>query len=252
MSAADTTTDAFLGGALSLTQPARGYRAGIDAVLLAAACTAKSGDSILDCGAGVGTVGLCALVRVPGTTAVLVERAAVFAALARSNIANNGLSPRALVVPADITSPLGHLTELAGRVNSFDHAVANPPFQVDTDGTRSQDVLKDAANAMPANSLEHWLRFMAAMLKPGGIATIIHRVDALAAIIAAMSGRFGGLDVRPIYPRAGQAANRILVAGRKGSRAPLSLLSPIYLHPKVGSGYAPEIEAVLRDGAALL
>ena len=54
------TIDAFLGGALMLHQPARGYRAGIDPVLLAATCTDDCRPAtVLDCGAGVGTVGLC-------------------------------------------------------------------------------------------------------------------------------------------------------------------------------------------------
>ena len=35
-----TRDDAFLGGRLVLRQPARGYRAGADAVMLAAACPA--------------------------------------------------------------------------------------------------------------------------------------------------------------------------------------------------------------------
>ncbi|MCU0955509.1 MAG: hypothetical protein MUC37_13135 [Hyphomicrobium sp.] len=53
-----TTEDAFLGGRLRILQPARGYRAGMDAVLLAASVESGYG-TVLDCGAGVGTAGLC-------------------------------------------------------------------------------------------------------------------------------------------------------------------------------------------------
>jgi tRNA1(Val) A37 N6-methylase TrmN6 len=251
MSDGDLTTDAFLGGRLLLRQPRRGYRAGIDPVLLAAACTAGPGASILDCGAGVGTAGLSAITRLGAATAVLVERVDAYAALADANIAANGLGDRASVVLADLTAPLSDTPALATRANSFDHALANPPYQVDTAGTRSAVALKDAANAMPADGLDRWLRFMAAMLMPGGTATLIHRADALDALLAALAGRFGGIRLRPIQPHATAPAHRVLVSAVKGSRAPLTLLPALVLHRADGAGYLPAIEAVLRDGAAL-
>ncbi|HET6223567.1 MAG TPA: hypothetical protein VFE11_15445, partial [Dongiaceae bacterium] len=53
---ADVTDDAFLGGALRILQPKEGYRAGIDAVFLAAAAPARTSrkERVLDVGAGVG------------------------------------------------------------------------------------------------------------------------------------------------------------------------------------------------------
>ncbi|WP_371823316.1 hypothetical protein [Paracoccus sp. Z118] len=47
-----TRTDDFLGGRLRLTQLAIGYRAGTDAVMLAAACPAEPGQSVLELGCG--------------------------------------------------------------------------------------------------------------------------------------------------------------------------------------------------------
>ena len=58
------TDDAFLGGQLRLFQPAQGYRAGMDAVLLAAAVPAEAGQRVLDLGCGAGTAGLCLAKRV--------------------------------------------------------------------------------------------------------------------------------------------------------------------------------------------
>ena len=48
------TYDRFLGGAVTVVQPARGYRAGMDAVLLAASLSAKPGESLAEAGSGAG------------------------------------------------------------------------------------------------------------------------------------------------------------------------------------------------------
>ncbi|MBN9278626.1 MAG: methyltransferase, partial [Hyphomicrobium sp.] len=85
------TDDAFLGGALAILQPAEGYRAGLDAVLLAAACGAQAGKGarVLDAGAGVGVAGLCVARRVVDAHVTLVEREPVLAEIARRNAARN-------------------------------------------------------------------------------------------------------------------------------------------------------------------
>ena len=55
----ETTDNAFLGGRVQLLQPRRGYRAGVDPVLLAAAVAARPGEAVLELGCGVGTALLC-------------------------------------------------------------------------------------------------------------------------------------------------------------------------------------------------
>ena len=83
--------DAFLCGRLQLWQPIKGYRAATDPVLLAAACPAKSGQSVLDLGCGAGAAALCLAHRVPGLTLYGLELQEDYAALARRNAAENGI-----------------------------------------------------------------------------------------------------------------------------------------------------------------
>jgi tRNA1(Val) A37 N6-methylase TrmN6 len=244
------TDDAFLGGRLSLLQPGTGYRAGIDGVLLAATVGARPGAQVLDVGAGVGVVGLCVAQRLPDVRVTLVERDAGLAALARRNIERNGLAGRARVIEADALKPLGESPELAAAVESFDHVLANPPFHVEGRGTAARDPVEAGANAMPAGGLDRWLRFMAAMARPGGQVTLIHRAEALPELLPALAGRFGGAVVLPLHPRAGQPALRVIVRAVKGSRAPLELRPGLVLHNGDGS-FRPPIAAVLRDGAGL-
>src|SRR3954469_16204291 len=86
------TEDAFLGGQLRLRQPKSGHRAGHDAMLLAAATPAHSGDRVVDLGAGVGAAGLAVAKRVAGIELVLVEIDERLASLARGNAASNGIA----------------------------------------------------------------------------------------------------------------------------------------------------------------
>jgi tRNA1(Val) A37 N6-methylase TrmN6 len=247
-----TSDDAFLGEALRILQPQEGYRAGLDAVLLAAAAPVQEGRvRVLDVGAGAGVVGLAVARRVAGAAVTLVERDPELAALARTNTDRNGLTRRVQVIEADVTRPLRESEALAALAESFDHVLANPPFHTEGRGTAAGDALKAAGHAMPEGSLDRWLRFMAAMARPGGTATLIHRADALADILAALVGRFGGALVLPIHPREDEPASRVLVQAAKGSRAPLRLLPGLVLHGR-DHGFRPEVEAMLRHGAPLI
>src|SRR5712671_4135297 len=96
--AGEFTEDAFLGGQLRLRQPKSGHRAGHDAMLLAAATPAHSGDRVADLGAGVGAAGLAVAKRVAGIELVLVEIDAALADLARGNATSNAIAAEVIVL----------------------------------------------------------------------------------------------------------------------------------------------------------
>ena len=68
--------------------------------------------------------------------------------------------------------------------------------------------------------------------------------------MTALGSRFGAVSVLPLWPKAGQAARRVIVAARRDSRSPSRLLPGLVLHRPDGR-FTPAAEAVLRDGAAL-
>jgi tRNA1(Val) A37 N6-methylase TrmN6 len=248
----DVTVDAFLGGALKICQPRHGYRAGIDAVLLAAAVpgTVKMGGRVLDVGAGTGVVGLCVARRLATARVTLIEREPDHVLLARENVVRNGLENRVEVIASDVIDNIKSKPKLAQIAGSFEHVVANPPYNIIGRGTVSSDSVKAGANAMPATDLQRWAHFLAAMTKPGGTVTVIQRADALGRLLAALMPRFGGLVIVPLFPRSGMNASRVLVQGQKDSRAPLELRTGIVLHSQ-GNAFTPEIDAILRQGLAL-
>ncbi|MFM9849443.1 MAG: tRNA1(Val) (adenine(37)-N6)-methyltransferase [Hyphomicrobiaceae bacterium] len=249
----DLTDDACLGGARLILPPKRSDRAGLDAVLLAAACPARGGENVVDAGAGVGTVGLCVARRVEDVRVTLVEMEPELADLARQNVERNGLAVRVAVVDADVRDGGRPFHAEAGGLTAgaFAHAVANPPYLSAGDGTEPTNRLKAAAHSMPGDDLDQWVRFLATALTGDGTATMIHRADALRPLLGAFDSRFGAIKVFPIFPREGMAANRIIVHGVKGSRAPLQILPGLVLHGDAHE-FRPQAEAILRDGAALM
>jgi tRNA1(Val) A37 N6-methylase TrmN6 len=149
-----------------------------------------------------------------------------------------------------VSRRLDDLPELQADAEGFDHVLANPPYNPQGAGTVSLEALKATANVMPGGNLARWARFMAAMARPGGSATMIHRADAVGEVLSAFAGRFGGLLVYPLYPREGRSAIRVLVQGIKGSNAPVELRPGLVLHA-TGNAFRPEVEAVLRHGTGL-
>jgi tRNA1(Val) A37 N6-methylase TrmN6 len=247
-----STLDRFLGGRIAAFQPKTGHRSGLDAVFLAAAAVQERDGArcVLDAGAGVGVAGLCLLARVPDLAVTAVERDAELCALARLNAERNGFSARYAVVEADVTAPSRRLAALGLQPESFDHVMANPPFFAEARARGSRSPGRAAARVMPDGALAGWVRFLAAMTAPKGRLTLIHRPEALKALLDLLAPRFGGLTVFPLFPRPDQAANLLLISGLKASRAPLRLLRGMVLHAADG-GYAAEAEAVLRHGAGL-
>jgi tRNA1(Val) A37 N6-methylase TrmN6 len=245
-----TTTDQFLGGRISVVQPAQGHRAGSDAVFLAAAAPARAGQSVLDIGAGAGVAGLCLLARIGGLNVTAVEIDPLLVGLAADNAAKNGFAENFQAIAADVTSPGKALGEAGLKRESCPQLIANPPFYAESDVRAAPDSNRAAAHVMREGGLAAWVRFFAAMAAPNGILTLIHRPDCLGELLELLDRRFGDIAVFPLFPKKGEAAKRIIVQAKKGSRAGLSLLPGLVLHDRDGR-YTPAAEAVLRGGAAL-
>lgn len=241
----ELTLDRLLGGRVRLAQPARGYRVAIDPVLLAAAVPARAGERVLDAGAGTGAASLCLAIRVPGCAVVGLELQRALQQIACSNVAENALGDRLEMLVGDLVRPPPRFAW-----GSFDHVMTNPPHLVAQAASAPALAERALAHVESGVELAAWLAACVRMLKPGGSLTLIHRAERIGEILAGLAGALGDLVVFPLWPAdAGRPAKRVLVQGRKGSRAPLRLLRGLILHQ--AGGLSPCAEAVLRHGQAL-
>lgn len=205
-----TTLDWLLDRQVRLHQFAKGYRAGMDAVVLAAALRAKPNERLLEAGCGAGAALLCAATRMTNARFFGLERDNAAIHLARRNVEENQLGGRVEVLEGDV----GVRSE--DLLNAYDQVFSNPPF-FEPGAIQALGEGKDHAY-LAHTSLEDWLKFMLHTVKPKGRITLVHRAAALADILAFMNSRFGEIEVMPIRPYADAPAKRVLVTGRKGLR----------------------------------
>lgn len=258
---APSTIDALLGGRIVLEQPARGFRASIDAVLLAAAVDVRQGSSVLDAGCGTGAAALCLAWRRPDLVLTGLEIDLLTTALARGNVERNGRSPgqhppgTVTVVAGDLMAPPDALSDpLPDPLpdvlrRPFAAVMTNPPFHPPTgEAARNRG---RAVATVDAAGPAGWLGACLRRLAPGGRLVLIHRADRLPRVLAALEPGAGAIEIIPLWPKTGSAAaKRVIVRCRKGARSPAILRRGLVLHGRTGI-FTEAAEAILRHGAAL-
>jgi tRNA1(Val) A37 N6-methylase TrmN6 len=236
---AEFTVDTLLRGRVKLLQPARGFRASVDPVLLSGFVTPPFG-RFLDIGCGTGAVAFLLLTRDPLTRGVGVELQPRLAALASAAVAENGFSDRFEILAGDVRRQ-------ALQAASFDLVVTNPPFRPRGQGELPPDEERSIAHHEVALTLGEWLDIAARVVRPEGRVAAVFAAARLAELLLALTER--GLcpsRLRPVYPRPGAPATRVLVEARRlpGPR-PLSLEPPLFVHE--GDRYSAEVRQLLGE-----
>ena len=243
----ECTEDAFLGGRLRLRQLKAGHRAGHDAVLLAAATSARAGHRVVDFGAGGGAAGLALAHRVASVDIVLVEIDPTLAALARSNAAANDIAADVIVL--DVESGAESFAAAGLPPDSVDVVLMNPPFNDAARHRASPDAARASAHVASGGTLANWIHAARRILKSGGVLTLIWRADGIAEVLAALDRGFGSLAILPVHGEAGAPAIRMLVRAVKGGRAPTRILSSLMLNDESGLPNKQVQEILAGNGA---
>jgi len=200
--------------------PKRGFRSGIDAVMLAAAVPAQAGDHVLELGCGVGVASLCLDARIAGLGFTGVEVQPAYADLAAQNVASNGAT--AQVICADLRA--------------------------------SHDAGRDVAMAGDT-PLADWIDVGIKRLAPKGTLTIIQHIARLPEVLQAMSGRLGSVMIRPIAAHQDAAPGLFVCQAKHSGRAPFVLSKTWIMHGADAAkgdveSYTPQTKAILRNAAS--
>ncbi len=235
--AAPVSRSTYLGGQVLLDQPVKGYRAGIDAALLAAALGLRPGALACEFGCGAGAALLSAARLYPQARFAAIEQDPAMAALCASNIALNELEEPISLETGDAL--------LAGYREAFDAVFFNPPFFDDESVLRPPAPERRGAWISDA-PLADWILAGLKALKPKGALTLVHRADRLADILAALTRGVGDIAVLPVHSHAGRPAKRVIVRAVKGARGPFALLPGLVMHGGPEERYTAEALDVLE------
>ena len=177
------TLDA-ISGHLRLFQRSDGHRFSTDDILTAWYGTTwcPSAQTGLDLGSGIGSVGMIAAWRLPGTKWVTVEAQGESVALARKSARYNGLTGRYEIREGDFRDPASLRPE-----EKFDLITGSPPYFPPDDGVKSNDPQKLACRFELRGDIADYARVAALHLAPGGFFACVfpHEPGQLARVVAA-------------------------------------------------------------------
>jgi len=242
------TEDSFLDGKLSLFQPTKGFRAGLDSVLLAASVNAKPGEKVLEIGAGVGTVLFCLMNRISGLEATGIEIMEEYHSLSLLNAQKNKIN--ANLILGDFFT-YGNL-----KKEIFDQIFFNPPYYPVSNYKISDNKLLEIAHIEYPGILKKMLTFALKRCKPYGYITLIHRPSRISDILSIFKNVAGDIKILPIVSSNSKNASRMIIRARKSAKGDTKLLNPLYLYKdskKMGQKkqYTFEIQNILRNGHGL-
>lgn len=235
-----TTTDYFLSQQIKILQLAKGFRAGLDTVLLASAVDAKPHQHLLDIGCGVGVALACLAARVPEAKITGVELQPEYAALAEEN-----LKPfEAKIIQADIYAR-------KNVYGQFHHVLMNPPYHLAEKNMPKKESSRALADHLSQADMPKWMSAAKKNLRAKGYLTMIIPTAVLPLWLALLANDFGDIRILPLWPRAGVPSKRTIIRARYRSMGPAALLNGIVLHNTDGS-YTMPVQNVLRGGALKL
>jgi tRNA1Val (adenine37-N6)-methyltransferase len=238
---ASYTTDTFFNGRIQVKQDRVGYRFSIDAVLLAYQAAPRSGEKVIDLGAGCGIISLVMAYRRPDITITAVEVQAELAQLAISNVKDNHLQDRITVLGVDMKAMKPDMT--AGPV---DLVVCNPPYRRPGSGRINPDNQRAIARHEVKAKLQDVILAVRRILKTAGRFVTVYTAERTADLLCQM--RTDGIEpkfFRTIHTDPVSEAKLVLVEGIKGGNPGLKIAPPLILYDDNGN-YTDEVQQMFE------
>ncbi len=233
----------FFDGHVTVFQPKAGYRAGTDAVLLAASLSGKPREHFLELGVGSGIVTLLAAHQNPDCQFTGLERSADMLVLSRKN--TGGHKNIAIIEGSIRALPKDwHL--------KFDQVFTNPPYFDKRAAVRMSKAKAPSFVNKKSLGIEDWIGAILLMLKPRGVGTLIYRADGVEKVLAALANKAGRIKILPIHSFADDHAKRVIVQFRKGVQSETALLPALVLHERESAEkFTVEVMEIINGAARL-
>lgn len=216
------TVDEILFGKLRIIQSQKGYRFGIDSILLADFASRYAKGLVIDLGTGCGIVALAILTMSSSCRVLGIEIQGPLVSQALRNSQLNGLEESFCVIQADIRQP-------PIKAGVADMVISNPPFRKVGSSLVSPDPVKAIAKNQILLSLEELISSACYLLKPKGRFCLVYPADQTVVLIQGL--RRKGLEPKRLlfqHPRPDLKAELVFLEAQKGARPGIRVESPIF------------------------
>lgn len=225
-------------GVVYVAQPGKGFRFTQDSVLLADFCRIKTGDRVLEPGAGTGIISLLLAKKFPAARFVVDEVEPIVYSLLLCNIGTNGLSEKIVSLDQDV-----RCLHRSFALNAFDVIVANPPYGKWGHGRTSPSFSRQAARQDRLAPLPAWLNLQK-LLKNGGRYFLVFPAPRAAELISLLRQKqLEPKRLRFVHPRLHKPASLVFIEAVKAAGAGLEVLPPLIVHGENG-GYSDEMRQI--------
>jgi len=243
--------DLFLDGNVKVYQPAKGYRSGVDAILLASIVNVDSYNPnknirVLDMGCGVGVASFALGFRLNNLDILGVDNNPILYEISQENKKLNNFSSK-------VDTKLLNIVDNKDFQNNFDVVISNPPYFKNSQNKNVAEFSsKDLGNMESVGNLADFIQMAFTSLKNGGDFYLIFNSLRMQECLGLLSTKhWGGLELYPIYSYVNQKATRFIIKVKKLSKSASILNHGITMHNPDGS-YTTRANNILKNGHSFL
>ena len=237
----EISLDNFIEGKIKIYQPKKGYRAGIDAVLLASCVQVFKKCKILDIGSGTGAISFFIASKYKNVEIVGIEKNFKYYSLSMKSLRINRLKSKIKFLNKDFR----HVNNMKSDI-----IVSNPPWFRQNSTYKSNNTLLNVAK-IESLKLDLWIKKVLINLNSTGEYYTIFPYRRIDEIIKILRMNFKSVKIYPLSSFRSKSPDKaIIYAKRSGKKCNCYEYNRIIIHKK-DKGFMKNINGILKKGNSL-
>ncbi|MBR3871064.1 MAG: methyltransferase [Clostridia bacterium] len=226
----DETIDDLMLGGLKLIQKKKGFKFGVDAVLLADFASCKRGDKVCELGSGSGIVSILCAHHYNARVDAL-EIMPEYADMASRSVEGNNLEDRVKIYCCDMKNATSVLSPC-----QYDCVVTNPPYKKLDAGENCAQYDRACSRSELCATLDDVVKAASLLIKNGGKLVMVHRPQRLTDIILTLEKyKFYIKKLRFVASKKGDTPVLLLLEAKQYVKSDMLVLPELILYNDDGS-----------------